>query len=69
MIGIWKHYKGGIYHVIGTGKHTETEEDFVIYESADGRVWLRPKAMFLEEIEVDGMKVKRFEYIGKFNMK
>ena len=67
MADIWRHYKGGIYNVIGMGKHTETGEDVVVYEGAKGGLWVRPVSMFLEEIEVNGVKVKRFEHLGVFN--
>ena len=59
----YRHYKGNIYEVIGVGKHTETMEDMVIYND-DSHIWIRPLAMFEEEIEVDNKKIKRFERIG-----
>lgn len=66
MADVYKHYKGGIYFIIGMGKHTESEEDLVIYEGTDGRLWARPSSMFLDEVEVNGVKTKRFEHIGHF---
>ncbi|GAA0348138.1 hypothetical protein GCM10008931_44300 [Oceanobacillus oncorhynchi subsp. oncorhynchi] len=66
MANVYKHYKGGIYNVIGTGIHTETEEKLVFYEGADGRLWARPFEMFIELIEVDGKTVPRFEPLGSF---
>ncbi|MED4883138.1 DUF1653 domain-containing protein [Bacillus smithii] len=63
---IYRHYKGGIYNVIGTGKHTETLEEFVIYEGTKGDLWIRPVKMFFEDVEVNGLKVRRFEHLGKF---
>ena len=62
----YRHYKGNIYEVIGVGKHTETMEDMVIYKD-DSHIWIRPLAMFEEEIEVDNKKIKRFERIGWYN--
>jgi hypothetical protein len=70
--GVYKHYKGGYYQVLGVGAHTETEELFVVYigltisASLPGpRLRLRPLAMFLEEIEwPTGERAPRFSYIG-----
>lgn len=66
MKEIYRHYKGGIYNVLGYGEHTETNEEVVIYEDTGGRLWTRPVKMFSEEIEVNGQKVKRFQHIGSF---
>lgn len=66
--GKYKHYKGGEYEVIGVAKHSETLEDLVIYKPLYANkvfdLWARPLHMFLEEVEVDGKIVKRFEYLG-----
>ena len=43
-----RHYKGGLYELVGYGRHSETEEEMAIYRSADGRLWVRPRAMFDE---------------------
>lgn len=66
MPEIYRHYKGGIYNVIGMGKHTETQEELVFYEGADGKLWARPMKMFFEEVEVNGVKTKRFQHVGDF---
>lgn len=69
-LGIYKHYKGNLYKVIGTGRHSETLEEFVVYmalyenEFGKNSIWLRPKSMFLEEIEFNGNKMLRFTYIS-----
>lgn len=65
-LGKYKHYKGKEYEVVGVAKHSETLEDLVVYKALydDGQLWVRPVAMFLEEVEVNGQKFKRFEYIG-----
>ncbi len=60
--GKWKHFKGTIYEVIGVGKHSETLEEMVVYKH-DGELWVRPKNMFLETIERDGKRMKRFEFV------
>jgi len=63
--GKYLHYKGGIATVIGIAKHSETQEEFVVYahverQTGKNRLWIRPKNMFLETVEVDGKKVPRF---------
>lgn len=61
-IGRYRHFKGGIYDVIGFAKHSETGEKLVIYKSAENPddVWARPYDMFAEIIDRDGQKIKRF---------
>ena len=60
--GIYKHYKGNEYEVIGTAKHSETEEDMVVYFSVKNpeQLWVRPLGMFKEEIELNRDVIKRF---------
>ena len=62
-LGIYRHYKGNKYEVIGFAKHSETLEDMVIYKAlyGDGGTWVRPFSMWENLIEVDGKTVKRFE--------
>jgi hypothetical protein len=68
-LGKYKHYKGKEYRVIGLAKHSETLEELVIYEALydnpESKLWVRPKKMFLEEVEVDGQKIPRFEYLDE----
>lgn len=61
-IGRYRHFKGGVYDVIGFAKHSETGEKLVIYKSAENPddVWARPYDMFAEIIDRDGQKIKRF---------
>ena len=68
--GIYQHYKGNLYEVIGIAHHSETLEEMVIYralynspEFGDGALWVRPYTMFLEEIEWEGVKIPRFKFI------
>jgi hypothetical protein len=61
-LGKYRHYKGGEYEVIGIAHHSETLEPMVIYRplyNATG-LWVRPYAMFVGQIEVDGVLVARF---------
>lgn len=65
--GRYRHYKGNEYVVIGTARHSETQEELVVYRQdyGDKGLWVRPKEMFLETIEVEGKSVPRFEYVGE----
>ncbi len=67
QIGRYRHYKGKEYTVIGVARHSETEEELVVYRKEYGNhgLWVRPKAMFIEMVEVEGKPVLRFEYIGQ----
>jgi hypothetical protein len=66
-LGIYEHYKGKRYEVLGVAIHSETLEEMVIYQAQYGEkiIWVRPLAMFLENVEVDGELKPRFEYIDK----
>ena len=60
--GIYRHYKGNHYEVIGVAVHTETLEELVVYRdvSSPDKLWVRPVAMFGESVEVGGKIVPRF---------
>jgi hypothetical protein len=67
-VGIYKHSKTGkLYKIHGIAKHSETLEELVVYETlydnSVSKLWVRPKEMFLEDVELDGRKVPRFEFI------
>ena len=64
--GRYRHYKGNEYTVIGVARHSETEEALVVYrqEYGDRALWVRPLAMFREEVEVAGARMPRFRYLG-----
>lgn len=59
---IYEHYKGNRYQVLAVGRNSETLEEVVIYQdlSDDEKVWVRPLAMFLETIVLNGEEVPRF---------
>jgi hypothetical protein len=61
-LGCYRHYKGNDYQVIGIARHSETEEELVVYRKLydDGSLWVRPLAMFMEDVVVDGRTVPRF---------
>lgn len=65
--GRYRHYKGKEYIVIGVAKHSETEEDLVVYrpDYGDRGLWVRPKAMFVENVEHAGKLIPRFEHLGE----
>ena len=63
--GIYRHYKGNEYEVIGVANHSETLELMVVYRAlyGKGELWVRPASMWSEVVTVDGKSVKRFEKI------
>ena len=69
-LGKYKHYKGDIVEVIGEALHSEILEEFVVYKHISGKhagedhYWVRPKKMFMEEVEVSGKKVPRFKLLS-----
>ncbi len=65
--GLYRHYKGNTYQVIGIAKHSETEEDLVVYRALYGEcgLWVRPLEMFQGKVEVKGKSIPRFELIQK----
>lgn len=68
--GVYRHYKGGFYMVIGVAAHTETDERMVVYVSLTGanlpgpRLRVRPLSMWVDVVEHEGVHVPRFEYVG-----
>ena len=65
--GKYRHFKGKLYEVVGIARHSETLEEMVVYkplyENRTAALWVRPKAMFLEKVTIDGKEVRRFEYV------
>ncbi len=64
--GIYQHYKGNQYEVIDIVRHSETEEELVLYRALYGEkgLWVRPLQMFTESVNIDALCMPRFEYIG-----
>ncbi len=65
--GEYEHFKGKRYRVVGIAKHSEALEDMVVYQQlyGEGALWVRPLAMFTEEVTRDGKTFPRFKYIQK----
>lgn len=65
--GEYRHYKGRCYEVLGVARHSENEEEFVVYRAlyGDYGLWIRPKQLFLEPAVVDGKVVPRFQHQAK----
>lgn len=65
--GRYRHFKGNEYEVIGIARHSETEEEMVVYRAlyGEGGLWVRPASMWDETVERDGKVFKRFTYIGE----
>ena len=63
--GIYKHYKGNLYQVLGVARHSETEEAHVVYKTlyGDFSLWIRPLSMFTEMVEVGSEQVPRFAFV------
>ena len=65
-LGRYRHYKDLDYEVIGVARHSETLEPLVVYRplyNASG-LWVRPHAMFFEEVVIDGKRQPRFAFVG-----
>ena len=62
----YRHFKGGVYRLIGIAKDSETLEDMVVYQAlyGEGQMWVRPKEMFFGQVERDGKVFERFTEIG-----
>ena len=60
--GLYRHYKGLLYEVVGTARHSESLEPMTLYRALYGEqgLWVRPTAMFNEDVEIDGVRQPRF---------
>ncbi len=65
--GRYRHYKGLDYEVLGTVRHSETLEPMTLYRALYGArgLWVRPAAMFSEEVTIDGVRQPRFAWVGE----
>jgi hypothetical protein len=71
QLGRYQHYKGKEYEVIGLAIHSETLEEMVVYKAlyesldfGENALWVRPKAMFFENVMVEGKEIPRFKFLG-----
>ena len=71
-LGRYRHFKGKEYEVLAIARHSETKEPMVVYKAlyndetyGDEAIWLRPAAMWNDEVERDGKKFRRFEQLAK----
>ena len=68
-LGIYQHYKGKFYEVLGVAHHSETLEELVVYkalyksEFGSKSLWVRPRKMFLEKVKIDKKSILRFKYV------
>lgn len=65
--GRYRHFKGKEYEVLGVARHSETEEELVVYRAlyGDFGLWVRPVRMWNETVERDVKTFRRFTYIGE----
>lgn len=65
--GRYRHFKGKEYEVLGVARHSETDEELVVYRAlyGDFSLWVRPVSMWNETVERDGKTFRRFTYIGE----
>ena len=66
-LGVWRHYKGGLYRLLSVGRHSETLEPVAVYQALYGKkeIWVRPMSMWEEPVDLDGVSVARFTYLGE----
>jgi hypothetical protein len=64
-LGKYRHYKGNEYEVVGVARHSETEEQLVVYRALYGEcgLWVRPLQMFQETVVIEGQEILRFAKI------
>ncbi len=64
--GRYRHFKGKEYRVLGVARHSETLEPLVVYQALYGErgLWVRPAAMWNEQVEREGRTMSRFTYVG-----
>ena len=69
-LGLYRHYKGGEYEVVGTVRHSEDLQPMTLYRAlyGEGGLWVRPAAMFNEAVLIDGVMQPRFKFLGETQM-
>lgn len=65
-LGIYRHYKGGEYEVLGVVRHSETNEALVLYRPLynNSGSWVRPYGMFFEQVHHQGVSTPRFALVA-----
>lgn len=65
--GRYRHFKGNEYRLLYMARHSETLEEFVVYQAlyGEGGIWVRPAAMWSEHVEREGYAGPRFSYLGE----
>ena len=65
--GLYRHYKGNLYEVLDTVRHSETLEPLTLYRALYGEqgLWVRPAAMFMEDVVMDGVQQPRFAKVAE----
>jgi hypothetical protein len=63
--GRYRHYKGGLYELVGVARHSETLAPQVVYRPlyGEGALWVRPFEMFVEQVVIDGVAQPRFAHL------
>lgn len=63
--GVYRHFKGNLYRVLFTARHSETLEEMVVYQALYGEngCWVRPAAMWQENVERNGYRGPRFSWV------
>lgn len=69
-LGLYQHYKGGLYWVVGVGKHSETLDEMVVYRKYHGpddlgEFWVRPISMWSEEVKPGVLRFRKCEDVQK----
>ncbi|MFJ4786502.1 DUF1653 domain-containing protein [Streptomyces sp. NPDC088794] len=68
--GVYRHFKGELYHVMATLRHSETEQEMVLYRTLYGEfsLWVRPREMFESEVTgPQGERVRRFQFVSELS--
>lgn len=70
QLGLYQHYNGNHYELIGVCRHSETLEEMIVYRGlyADYALWVRPKEMFFGSVTINGVVTPRFKFIQTMNL-